>query len=876
VKDVLKEELHSPVELRAEEALCLLNRDGRIVEGTPAFWKLLGLVPGDGESCRIDEIFDSGPAVDLPRIVGGVADGAYSVRVHSRNGGRAPLMIDLSAAQPGDQILCRAKPALMVPRERPADAVFRYIVESSLDVVSIVAPDGTLRYVSPASADVTGFLPEELVGGSAFEHIHPDDRPEVVGAFERALAGILGTGVVEYRFRHKDGSWRRLQSLARNLLSDPEVRGIVVSSRDVTERRAAEEALRASEERVRLAHDAARIGDWEFDLRSNSGASSAENLRIWGVEGDPRYSAPEEFFELVHPEDRGFYWKAFDDLRHGVSPPEYEYRIIRPDGRLAWLQTKMKLLRDESGQPARVVGVTIDITQHKNAEVRLRYSQDMFRRVFTNAPLGMALCDPATTRILKANESLARMFGYSPDQMTGRTSAELSHPEDAAREMELTEQMFRGEIPGYSIEKRQIRKDKSIFWSHLTVSCIRDEDSDEILVVLAMVEDITERKNLEEQLRQSQKMEAVGRLAGGVAHDFNNLLTVILGYANLLKDRPGLQASASGALEYIIDAGNRASILTRQLLAFSRRQVLSPELVNPNDQLARMADMIRRLIGEDIDLRLELAPAVPAIRIDPGQFGQIIINLAVNARDAMPNGGVLRFQTERVTTPEDHRFASRCQEYVRLRVIDNGVGMTGEVLQHVFEPFFTTKEPGKGTGLGLSTVYGIVQQSAGLIEVSSEPGKGSVFELSFPAEPLSSLGPDGEGRRRAAAISATVLLVEDEEGVRALAKDLLSSAGLQVVTAEGPAQAIEKFTPEIDLLVTDVVMPEMSGPALAARLREQHAGLKVVYISGYADHPALRDGSLEDGAVLVSKPFSAERLIEAVAGALRGREFESG
>ncbi len=859
-----------------EAALCLLDHRGVLLEANAAFCRLLDVDnPSDLAGCRLDELFDGGTAI--PRALEELEIQPHSkqsvpVTYSKKQNTRILCRLNLSAVEAIDalaeRLLCVVELSSAQPHQ-VSDEIFRSVVESSLDVVSILAVDGTVKYASPALAEVTGFPPEELVGRSGFELVHPDDLAAVMRIFQEGVEGHTSSGVVEYRYRHKNGSWRVLQSLGRNLLGHPLVNGILLSTRDVTEPRNMEAALRASEERVKLAHQAARIGDWEYDFRTETGTSSEENLRICGLEGQTAAITPSHFYELVHPDDCDTVRAAADDVRRGVQPPELEYRIVRPDGRIVWLQSKLKLMCDESGQPVRMVGINIDITQRKTAEARLRYSQDMFRRVFTAAPLGMALCDPATVRILKSNESLAAMFGYSPDEMTGRTTVELTHPDDAARDFELSAQMLNGDIPGYSMEKRYVRRDRTAFWGHLTVSCIRDDETGEVLVVLALVEDITDRKNLEEQLRQAQKMEAVGRLAGGIAHDFNNLLTVILGYANLLKDRRDQPLStAAAALGHIIDAGDRASVLTRQLLAFSRRQVLSPELMNPNDQLTRMTEMIRRLIGEDVELTLTLDPLVSAIRVDPGQFGQIIINLAVNARDAMPSGGTLQFRTERVPTPPDHPFAAKCPEFVRILVIDSGTGMTEEVRQRVFEPFFTTKEPGKGTGLGLSTVYGIVQQSAGIIEVASEPGKGSTFELSFPAERQRTVEEQKAIASERDVLSAKVLLVEDEEGVRALAKDLLVASGLSVVTAEGPSQALEKFSDEIDLVITDVVMPEMSGPALIARLRELRKDLKVVYMSGYADHPALEDASIEDGAVFVSKPFSAARLLEAVAAAV--------
>jgi nitrogen-specific signal transduction histidine kinase len=384
-----------------------------------------------------------------------------------------------------------------------------------------------------------------------------------------------------------------------------------------------------------------------------------------------------------------------------------------------------------------------------------------------------------------------------------------------------------------------------------------------------MALDITDRKNLEEQLRQAQKMEAVGRLAGGIAHDFNNLLMVIQGYADLLADRFPAGDPVRRNVEQIQMAGQRASSLTRQLLAFSRKQMLAPTVISVHTVVADMEKILRRLIGEDVQLETSSMPDLWLVKADRSQIEQVIMNLAVNARDAMPKGGRLTIETANVELDaafSRHAVVMAPGKYVMLAVTDNGSGMDAETQAHLFEPFFTTKEKGKGTGLGLATVYGIVKQSGGYIWVYSEPGRGTTFKIYLPKiEEQVGLKHYKDGGSSSAALrgSETVLLVEDEDGVRQLARDYLRTNGYAVIEAPDGETALElaaKHQGPIHVLMTDVIMPGISGRELAQRIGEIRPDIKVLYMSGYTDQSVVHHGILESDAVLLQKPFTMATL----------------
>jgi two-component system cell cycle sensor histidine kinase/response regulator CckA len=518
-----------------------------------------------------------------------------------------------------------------------------------------------------------------------------------------------------------------------------------------------------------------------------------------------------------------------------------------------------------------VVGVLTAVLSHayRQSRRRTRASEERFSAVAESAIDAIVSAD-ARGRILSWNKSAQTMFGYAREEIVGQPLTRLM-PERyrAAQERGLAHYLATEQprVIGRTVELEGLRKDGREFPVDLALSSWRTEEG---LFFSAIIRDITERRSLEEQLRQSQKMDAIGRLAGGVAHDFNNLLTAILGYGALIgRELPDGHPTRRRA-EEIVKAATRAASLTRQLLTLSRGQVLESTVLNLNAVVADMENMLQRLIGEDIEVVTSFDPALSPVKADAGQMEQVVLNLAINARDAMPRGGRLTIETANVEL--DHAYARGHIDitpgpYVMLAVSDTGCGMDAETQSHIFEPFFTTKGPGQGTGLGLATVYGIVKQSGGAVGVYSEVGRGSTFKVYVPRM------AGGVGRREPtrpqelARGSERILLVEDETVVRDLAAGLLRVSGYKVLEAGDPSQALALLANDderIDLMVTDIVMPRMSGPDLARQLGGPRPEMKVLYVSGYAGSHVTHDAALPPGSAFLPKPFTLEALTRKV------------
>ena len=479
-------------------------------------------------------------------------------------------------------------------------------------------------------------------------------------------------------------------------------------------------------------------------------------------------------------------------------------------------------------------------------------------------------------RIILANQSAESMFGYTREELLGaRVEMLLPESKRGVHSRDRDDYFTRPRVRhmGIGMDLSGRRKDGVEFPVEVSLSYV---EIDGTVLAIAFVSDISQRKRLEEQLMHAQKMEAVGRLAGGVAHDFNNMLTVISGYNRMILDDLSTLDPLRGYAEEILKAADRAGALTNQLLAFSRRQIMQPRVINVNHVIGQTEKMLHRLIGEDIELALALSPEVGNIKADPNHVEQALVNLAVNARDAMPLGGRLTIETGNVHLDETYaktHMGVNPGDFVMIAVSDNGHGMDGETRRRIFEPFFTTKEKGKGTGLGLATVYGMVKQTGGDIWVYSEPGQGTTFKLYFPvvAEPLTEpLTSDTEQARRSA--TETILVVEDEKAVRELTVKLLRQLGYTILTAASGAEAIEvskAHASEIALLLTDVVMPNMSGRQLADVLLEGRPEMKVLYLSGYTENTVVHHGVLDAGVDFLPKPFSREVLARKLREVLR-------
>jgi len=541
---------------------------------------------------------------------------------------------------------------------------------------------------------------------------------------------------------------------------------------------------------------------------------------------------------------------------HGRGP----FVASTPTENLALLQTFVGLLA------VTALAVAALVTERATAQQALTESEAHYRVLFESNPNPLFVYTLDTLALLAVNEAAVSQYGYTREEFLAMTLEDISPPEDVRALRDLvakSETGFRNRG-----EWRHRKKDGTIIDVEITRNTLTFSGQP---AALAMAHDITKRKSVETQLLQAQKMEAVGRLAGGIAHDFNNLLTAIFGSSDLLLEDLGGDDQRRADVEDIKQAAQRAAALTRQLLAFSRRQVLAPQVLDLNVLIADLEKMLRRLIGEDIEFRTVLAPDLDAVRADPGQLEQVIMNLAVNARDAMPQGGKLTVETANVDLDDAYAQAHVPVvpgRYAMLAVNDTGIGMDTQVKAHIFEPFFTTKDKGKGTGLGLATVYGIVKQSNGYVWVYSEPGQGTTFKIYLPRVEATAEAPAPKPISPASLRgSETVLLAEDEEAVRNLTRRVLEGQGYTVLTGADGQEALrlaEGHTGPIHLLLTDVVMPSMSGRQLAERVVSGRREMKVLYLSGYTDDAIVQHGVLEPGIAFLQKPFTPQGLARKV------------
>ncbi len=560
----------------------------------------------------------------------------------------------------------------------------------------------------------------------------------------------------------------------------------------------------------------------------------------------------------------------FEKLRRGERIEHHETVRVHKDGKSVFVSLSIFPIFDTTGKAVGAATIARDITKDKRAEEALRRSEERFKLIEENIDEVFWISDPDISEITYISPAYERVWGRTRKSLleNPKSFIEGIHPDD--RERVLSDLELQKVGRPFDHEYRVIHTDGSTRWIWDRGFPIRD-DAGRLTHYVGVAQDITERRRLEGQFRQAQKMEAVGRLAGGVAHDFNNLLTIINGYSEFALEHLHPSDPLRSSIEEITKAGGRAASLTRQLLAFSRQQVLAPRVLDLNALVADVERMLRRLIGEDIDLVMLPGAELGRVKADPGQIEQILVNLAVNARDAMPDGGKLVIETANVEFDEAYarsRPVVTPGRYVMLAMSDTGTGMDAAIQAHIFEPFFTTKEKGKGTGLGLSTVYGIVKQSGGFIWVYSEPGLGSTFKIYLPSvEDAAESVARSEAREFPFGGSETILLVEDEEAVRALASRILQGRGYRVLECARPEDALhiaEHHQEPIDLLLTDVVLPKMSGRKIAEHLTALRPNMKVLYMSGYTDDAVVRNGVLESNTAFLQKPFTPSGLARKV------------
>lgn len=686
--------------------------------------------------------------------------------------------------------------------------------------------------------------------------------PELCRLIEKARDG--GERVHHARFQADLGRGPRdLVLNARRFTNGGPAPLVLVAIDDLTERLSAEAQCAHLSSVIHFAFDS--IVSWGLDGLVTTWNQGAE--RLYGYTASEMIGRP---IARLIPEDRPHELEEqLRRIREGEELEVFETVRRRKDGTLAHISLSLAPMRDDNGVVVGATGVGRDITARVAIEHALKRTVEQLQAVISNVPMVLWVLD-CDGRILLSEGRLLGKLGLKPGQLVGQNQIELY--KDNNDVLEPLKRALRGEQLHFTMPLHEMMFET---W-YIPIKSYDGSVQGTIGIAL----DVTERVTLEEQFRQAQKMDAVGRLAGGIAHDFNNLLTAILGYSEMALEHLQPADPLTADLTQIHNAGLSASSLTRQLLAFSRRQLLKPEVISIGDIVLRMETLLRRVIGEQIALKTRLHDDLGHVSADPGQIEQVILNLAVNARDAMPNGGELTIEAGNVDLTMEFvasHVDAQPGPHVMLKVSDTGGGIEDAVLKQLFEPFFTTKEKGKGTGLGLATVYGIVKQSGGSIWVDSVMGKGATFTIYLPAvdAPLPSPGPTPAAQL---AGSETILLVEDQDEVRRVAAAILRHAGYSVIETSRPRTALSiGVDPDtkFDLLLTDVVMPDMTGRELARSIARQRRDLRVLYMSGYAEDAIVEHGVIEAGLAFVPKPFTSQSLLQAVRGVLDAREAPS-
>ncbi len=749
---------------------------------------------------------------------------------------------------------------------RDSEVRYRRLFESAKDGVLILdAETGMVLDVNPFLIDLLGYSREALLGNRIWELGFIAD----VVANHATFVELQQQGYVRYEdkaLRTSDGRSIEVEFVSNAYLVN---QGTVIQCniRDISERKRAEEALRKSEARYRAVTESASDA---IILADAMGMIVGWNRGAEGMFGRPEAEAlGQPLTLLIPPRFRDRHLEGMKRLRAGGEP-----RLIGRTAELAGLRkdgtefpAELSLSSWETPEGRFFTGMIRDVTQRKRAAE----SQARLAMAVEQAAEAVMITD-ANATILYANPAFEKITGYTREEVIGQNPRILkSGKQDDAFYKQMWDTLARGRVWAGRLVNR--RKDGTLFEEEATISPVRDA-AGQIVNYVGVKRDISNETRLEQQLLQAQKMEAVGRLAGGVAHDFNNLLGVIAGYGEIVYRGLAEQDPVKGKVGEILKAADRAASLTRQLLAFSRKQVLQPKILDLNAVVADMEKMLRRLIGEDVDLETRLAPRLGSVQADQGQIEQVLMNLAVNARDAMPDGGQITVETRNADLDADYAAMHRPVRpgpYVLLSVTDTGSGMDAATQARIFEPFFSTKAVGKGTGLGLSTVYGIVKQSEGFIWVYSEVGLGTTFKVYLPRVDVQAPLELEESPRPLRRGSETVLLVEDEASLREMLREVLEASGYSALVARDGTEArqlAEAHSGPIQIMVTDVIMPGMTGPKIAELVAPRRPGMKILYISGYSDESIVRHGLMGPGRAFLSKPFGPELFLRRIRESL--------
>jgi len=728
--------------------------------------------------------------------------------------------------------------------------------------------------VNQRFSDTTGIGLSEAVGRTPLEMNLLEDGM----IFERMKERLLREGKIEklqVNGRDRDGTPNVLL-ISSVLIPWGDAPSALTISVDITEKERAEQQLRESEEMLRLVIE--QTGHMVYELDTATGVNSWRGAveEILGYTLDDFANVDVyNWSQLIHPDDREEAVRLLDEAIANVGRYAVIYRFKRKDGVYIQVEDIGTVMNRPGADGRWMLGVMRDVSDRIRAEEALRESETRFRTLFEAASDAILLM--RDQEFIECNRQAELLFGVAREELIGSSPLDFSPALQPDGQASIDKALAR--ISGAMMGQPQLfswlhmRRDGVQFDAEVKLNRVELQDG---IFIQALVRDVTEQNRYEARLRQAQKMEAIGQLAGGIAHDFNNLLQAIIGYGEMLQVNMGTGGDSALFLEELLAAAERAAGLTRQLLTFGRRQVIDPKPTNINDVVREMMRLLRRLIGEHVELELQLAERLPLIKADRGQLEQILINLCVNARDAMPLGGRILVYTKCIAPEQlaalaiEGKFRSGA-EVVQLTVSDTGYGMSPDVLSHIFEPFFTTKEQGKGTGLGLATVHGIMEQHQGCVQVRSAPGLGTTFDLYFVAteEPMTkvvstaSRALPGEGE--------TILLAEDEDRVRQLTRQILERSGYRVIAAANGEEALglfEQHGAEIDMLLLDVVMPRMGGPALWERIRAVRPDIPCLFASGYSDTIVHEGAVVAEGINLLQKPFMADQLLARVRAIL--------
>lgn len=744
---------------------------------------------------------------------------------------------------------------------------FRAILEA-LPAAVVLVGDHRVLWINQAFTHIFGYSEDEALAQPPSVHFVDADAFERMSVASRPIIAQGGTVRTDLWLQRKNGErfWGSVSGRGVTLAQNEAA--TVWTLVDISERRRAEDALRASEERLEAAQTHALIGSWELGPNHDGRYWSRQMYAFFGFEPDGGLPPVEAFLKRLHPDDVPAVLGAHAQASASRQPCRMTYRSHPDFGEPRTFETTIVPICDAQGHVEKITGTTQDITERRKVEDALRRAQSTLEHAQAQARIGNWEYYPATGESFWSKE-MFRLTGRDPNSkppVGGDAIRAIVHPDDLPLVQRAVDGAIKSGKSGVCVHRTATTADGSTGYFETTVAAIRDPQGN-VLQIAGTMQDITERVRLQDQLQQASKLEAIGRLAGGVAHDFNNLLNVVSGNVELALEEIAPEGTVAQYLSEVRKATSSAASLTRQLLAFSRRQLIEPKVVNLNELVQHLHKMLHRLIGEDIDLDLALASDLGSVEIDPGQFDQVIINLAINARDAMPRGGRLTLETANAELDEDYcqgHTDVRPGRFVMLAVTDTGEGMTEAVRSRIFEPFFSTKPQGQGTGLGLSVIFGAVKQAGGSIETYSELGHGTSFKIYLPRVDESARSLEQatryDGKLRG---SETILLVEDNDGVRELTTRMLRRLGYHVIACDNGKNALTFVLdrkPELDLLLTDLVMPEMGGRELSERMRGLYPDIAILLCSGYTEDTFVRLGIASDALEFIGKPFTMNQL----------------